>query len=197
MPYVASLNDGHREVAILKCDNAAKGKWLLHDQEEPILGEATPDEEETDPTDKMLKVGLTLKFKLVYLLQKIGASWFCNLKTYNSFLQTTFDTIRNKTVWQIKHFVAWIISEHGVGLEGGYSLNKKIKTDFPGKSTFFELPITQKRFIFEESYISNGKRQKELYFNLLFKSFYRIWRFRVFNSSSKSTGYFICRWGST
>ena len=40
------------------------------------------------------------------------------------------------------------------------SLNKKIKTDFPGKSTFFELPITQKRFIFEESYISNGKRQK-------------------------------------
>ena len=37
---------------------------------------------------------------------------------------------------------------------------KKIKTDFPGKSTFFELPITQKRFIFEESYISNGKRQK-------------------------------------
>ena len=39
-------------------------------------------------------------------------------------------------------------------------LNKKIKTDFPGKSTFFELPITQKRFIFEESYISNGKRQK-------------------------------------
>ena len=31
---------------------------------------------------------------------------------------------------------------------------------FPGKSTFFELRITQKRFIFEESYISNGKRQK-------------------------------------
>ena len=29
-----------------------------------------------------------------------------------------------------------------------------------GKSTFFELPITHKRFIFEESYISNGKRQK-------------------------------------
>ena len=39
-------------------------------------------------------------------------------------------------------------------------LNKKIKTDFPGKSTFFELPITQKRFIFEESYSSYGKRQK-------------------------------------
>ena len=35
-----------------------------------------------------------------------------------------------------------------------------MKTDFPGKSTFFELPITHKRFIFEESYISNGKRQK-------------------------------------
>ena len=39
-------------------------------------------------------------------------------------------------------------------------LNKKIKTDFPGKNTFFESPITQKRFIFEESYILNGKRQK-------------------------------------
>ena len=39
-------------------------------------------------------------------------------------------------------------------------LNKRIKTDFPGKSTFFELPITHKLFIFEESYISNGKRQK-------------------------------------
>ena len=35
-----------------------------------------------------------------------------------------------------------------------------MKTDFPGKSTFFELPITQKRFIFEESYSSYGKRQK-------------------------------------
>ena len=39
-------------------------------------------------------------------------------------------------------------------------LNKKIKTDFPGKSTSFELPITQKRFVFEESYSSYGKRQK-------------------------------------
>ena len=32
--------------------------------------------------------------------------------------------------------------------------------DFPGKSTFFELLISQKWFFFEESYISNGKRQK-------------------------------------
>ena len=39
-------------------------------------------------------------------------------------------------------------------------LNKKIKTDFPGKSTFFESPITHKRFIFEHSYISNRKCQK-------------------------------------
>ena len=37
---------------------------------------------------------------------------------------------------------------------------------------------------------------KRVVLQLLFKSFYRIWRFRVFNSSSKSTGYFICRWGS-
>ena len=38
--------------------------------------------------------------------------------------------------------------------------NKKIKTDFFQKSTFFESPITHKRFIFEHSYISYGKRQK-------------------------------------
>ena len=39
-------------------------------------------------------------------------------------------------------------------------LIKKIKTDFFQKTTFFESPITQKRFIFEHSYISYGKRQK-------------------------------------
>ena len=41
-----------------------------------------------------------------------------------------------------------------------------MKTDFPGKSTFFESPITHKQFIFEHSYISYGKRQKScLLFN--------------------------------
>ena len=40
------------------------------------------------------------------------------------------------------------------------SLNRKIKIDFFQKTTFFESPITQKRFIFEESHISYGKRQK-------------------------------------
>ena len=42
------------------------------------------------------------------------------------------------------------------------SLNKKIKikTDFFQKTTpFFEPPITQKRLIFEHSYVSYGKRQ--------------------------------------
>ena len=39
-------------------------------------------------------------------------------------------------------------------------LNKKIKTDFFQKTTFFESLITHKRFIFEHSYISYGKRQK-------------------------------------
>ena len=40
-------------------------------------------------------------------------------------------------------------------------LNKKIKTDFFfKKSTFFESPITQKRSIFEYSYVSHNKRQK-------------------------------------
>ena len=40
------------------------------------------------------------------------------------------------------------------------SLNKKIKMDFFQKTTFFESPITQKRFIFEENLISYSKRQK-------------------------------------
>ena len=33
------------------------------------------------------------------------------------------------------------------------------------KKSVFESPITQKQFIFEHSYFSYGKRQKELYFN--------------------------------
>ena len=75
------------------------------------------------------------------------------------------------------------------------SLNRKIKTDFPGKSTFFESPITHKRFIFEHSYISYGKRQKSccLIVILVILSYLTS---PTFNSSSKSTGYFICRWGS-
>ena len=40
------------------------------------------------------------------------------------------------------------------------SLNKKNKNGLFQKTTFFESPITQKRFIFEESHISYGKRQK-------------------------------------
>ena len=39
-------------------------------------------------------------------------------------------------------------------------LNKKIKTDFFQKSAFFESPITQKRSIFEYSYVSYDKLQK-------------------------------------
>ena len=38
--------------------------------------------------------------------------------------------------------------------------NKKLKTDFFQKSTFFESPIAHKRFIFEHSYVSHDKRQK-------------------------------------
>ena len=38
-------------------------------------------------------------------------------------------------------------------------LNEKIKTDFFPKRTFFESSITQKRSIFEYSYVSYGKRQ--------------------------------------
>ena len=44
------------------------------------------------------------------------------------------------------------------------SLNKKIKTDFLKKTTFFESPIAQKRSIFKHSYVSYGKRQKSCTF---------------------------------
>lgn len=53
VPYVASLKNGHREVVILRCDNASKGKWVQHFQDEPIVGDATPDDEAG--SDKMLK----------------------------------------------------------------------------------------------------------------------------------------------
>ena len=64
-------------------------------------------------------------------------------------------------------------------------LLKKIKTDFPGKSTFFESPITHKRFIFEQSFISYGKRQKSctLIVILIRLSYLTS---PIFNSSSKS-----------
>ena len=52
------------------------------------------------------------------------------------------------------------VTEQDMFFEQGNRLVKKIKTHFFQKTTFFESPITQKRFIFEQSYISYGKRQK-------------------------------------
>ena len=51
---MASLKQGHREVVILRCDNAAKGKWVQHFQDEPIIGEATLDDSDGEGSDKML-----------------------------------------------------------------------------------------------------------------------------------------------
>ena len=33
IPHVASLQNGQRETAILRCDSAAAGKWVEHKQE--------------------------------------------------------------------------------------------------------------------------------------------------------------------
>ena len=48
------------------------------------------------------------------------------------------------------------------------SLNKKIKTDFFQKTTFFESLMAQKPFIFKHSYyVSYGKRQKSCTFIII------------------------------
>ena len=70
------------------------------------------------------------------------------------------------------------------------SLNRKIKIDFFQKSTFFELPITQKWFIFEESHISYGKRQKS-YTLIVILVILSYLTSPIFNLSSKSTGFFF------
>ena len=67
---------------------------------------------------------------------------------------------------------------------------KKIKTDFFQKSTFFESPITHKRFIFEHSYISYGKRQKSCTLIVILVRLSYLTS-PIFNSSSKSTGFFL------
>ena len=74
-------------------------------------------------------------------------------------------------------------------------LSRKIKTDFFQKRHFFESLITHKRSIFEHSYASHCKRQKSctLIVILVILSYLTS---PIFNSSSKSTGYFICRGGS-
>ena len=69
-------------------------------------------------------------------------------------------------------------------------LNKRIKTDFSGKSTLFESPITHKRFIFEHSYISYRKRQKSCTLIVILVELSYLTS-PVFNSPSKSTGFFL------
>ena len=50
VPHVASLRDGDREVVVLRCDSASKGKWTQHVQEKL--------------DDKTLKVQFFAKLKL-------------------------------------------------------------------------------------------------------------------------------------
>ena len=69
-------------------------------------------------------------------------------------------------------------------------LTKKIKTDFFQKSAFFESSITQKRSIFEQSFISYAKRQKSctlivIYLKCLYLTS------PTLNSSTKSNRLFL------
>ena len=61
------------------------------------------------------------------------------------------------------------------------------KRTFCYPTTFIESLITHKRFIFEESYISYGKRQKSCTY----------WRLRFLIRRQSWTVLFICQWGST
>ena len=68
------------------------------------------------------------------------------------------------------------------------------KTDFFQKRHCFESLITHKRSIFEHGYISYGKRQKSCTLLVILSYL----TFPIFNSSSKSTGFFFfCKRGST
>ena len=69
------------------------------------------------------------------------------------------------------------------------------KRTFCYSTTFIESLITHKRFIFKESYISYGKRQKSCT-SIVVKVKCLYLTSPIFNSSSKSTGFFFWRRGS-
>ena len=69
------------------------------------------------------------------------------------------------------------------------------KRTFCYSTTFFESLITHKRFIFKESYISYGKRQKSCTLIVIWvKCLYLT--SPTFNSSAKSNRLFYCKGGS-
>ena len=67
---------------------------------------------------------------------------------------------------------------------------------FATEAPFFESPITQKQSIFEHNYVWHGKRQKELYFNFLFRSCYRIWCLWFLIRRQCRPDIFFCKGGS-
>ena len=69
-------------------------------------------------------------------------------------------------------------------------------TFFFKKNTVFKSPITQKQSIFEHSYVSYGKRQKKCTI-IVIQVILSYLTSPIFNSSSKSTGYFYCKGGSS
>ena len=69
-------------------------------------------------------------------------------------------------------------------------LNKEIKNGFFSKNAFFESLITEKQFIFEHGYVSYDKRQKSCTFIVILIILSYLTS-PIFNSSSKSTGFFL------
>ena len=141
-----------------------------------------------------------------FLASRSGShpKWLLTLKHQVSYIITLKTAFQNiLPCLNILEFIVFLLK-----LNCGFPKNKADKTFFSFDlhtfcqkqtfcypTTFFESPITHKRFIFKDSYIPYGKRQKSCTLIVI----YTIWLYLaspIYNSSSKSHRLFYCKGGS-